>query len=121
MSPDLIVFEILIPRTSQYTGLVHPTALLDEWEIQTAERFGGITRLGIGVLGLWYEPPDPTRIEDYSNWYKVGVKPGRIEELRSHAQEAAQRFEQKCIYFEKAGEADFVPPPKKFTNAKPGG
>ncbi len=70
MSPDLIVFEILIPRTDNRTGVVHPSELFDEWVIGTAERFGGITVLGINLLGLWYDkdlPRESNPIEDHSN------------------------------------------------------
>ena len=36
------------------------------------------------------------------------MSPGRVDELRQHVQETARSFGQKCIYFERAGEADFV-------------
>jgi hypothetical protein len=35
------VFDVLIPRTDDRTGLVHPSALFDDWTLETAERFGG--------------------------------------------------------------------------------
>lgn len=43
-----------------------------------------------------------------SNWYRVGVAPDRVVELREHVRSAAVAFGQKCIYFERTGEAELV-------------
>ncbi|MBN2494922.1 MAG: hypothetical protein JXR96_10060 [Deltaproteobacteria bacterium] len=85
--------------------------VFDIWVIETTERFGGISVLGTGLLGLWYDEelkPEENPVEDHNNWYKIGVEPGRIGELRAYIQKAASTFGQKCIYFERAGEADFL-------------
>ena len=44
MSGPFIVFDLLIPRTDDRTGVVHPPSLFDEGTLETAERFGGLTR-----------------------------------------------------------------------------
>ena len=109
--PDLVVFNILIPCTENATGLVHPPSKFDDWVIETADRFGGITVVGLALQGLWFDrdlPREANPIEDHSNWYKVGVEPIRVVELRSHVREASTVFGQKCLYFERAGEAEFV-------------
>ena len=48
---------------------------------------------------------------DRSNYYKIGVQPARIEELRGFIEHTAKDFGQKCIYCERAGEAEFVGDP----------
>jgi hypothetical protein len=40
MSGPFVVFDLLIPRTDDRTGIVHPPALFDEWTIETADRLG---------------------------------------------------------------------------------
>lgn len=108
---ELVVFEILIPNTENATGLVHAPELFDTWVLETAKRFGGISVLGIGLLGLWYDqdlPPWADPVEDHHNWYKIAVKSDRGAELRRYVAETAKRFGQKCIYFERCGEANFV-------------
>src|SRR6266496_6231328 len=40
----LPIFDRLIPRMDDRTGVVHPPSLFDEWTLETAERFGGLTR-----------------------------------------------------------------------------
>ena len=108
---DLVVFNILIPLTDNRTGIVHPPDKFDEWVITAVEKFGGLTTIGLALEGLWYDPelpPDANPVQDHSNWYKIGVQPGRVEELRGYAEQTAKEFGQKCIYLERAGEADFV-------------
>ncbi len=105
---DYVVFEILIPRTDGRTGEVHPPKRFEEWVLKTAERFGGITVLGINIFGLWFKQKTP--IEDHSNWYKIGVTPSDVDALREHAQRTAKEFGQECLYFERCGEADLVRP-----------
>lgn len=46
MSGTFVVFDLLIPRTDDRTAVVHSPSLFDDWTIETAERFGGVTRLG---------------------------------------------------------------------------
>ena len=58
MSATFVVFDLLIPRTDDRTGVVHPPALFDDWTIETAERFGGLTRLGADILGFWFDSQD---------------------------------------------------------------
>jgi hypothetical protein len=109
--PDLIVFNILVPVTDNSTGIVHPPAKFTAWLTDTVERFGGATVMGVALRGLWFDaalPRAANPIEDHSNWYKIGVEPARVGELREHVQATARSFGQKCIYFERAGEADFV-------------
>ena len=109
--PDVVVFNILIPCTENATGIVHPPAKFDAWLLETVERFGGATVMGVALRGLWFDPDLPREanpIEDHNNWYKVGVQPHRVDELRRHVQETARSFGQKCLYFERAGEAEFV-------------
>jgi len=109
--PDLIVFNILIPLTDNVTGFVHAPDKFKNWLLETVARFGGATVVATAMQGLWYDselPPGAEPIEDYSNCYKVGVTPNRVDELREHVRKTATEFGQKCIYFERAGEADFV-------------
>lgn len=108
---DVVVFNILIPCTENATGLVHPPSKFDAWVLETADRFGGVTVVGLALEGLWFDPQLPHEanlIEDHSNWYKVGVTPSRVEELREYARATARSFGQKCLYLERAGEAEFV-------------
>ena len=108
--PDLVVFNIVIPRTDDRTGVVHPSRKFRDWLLATATQFGGVSVIGMNLQGLWFDPSarggDP--VEDHNNWYKVGVGPGRVDELREHVRETATAFGQKCLYFERAGEAVFV-------------
>ena len=108
---DIIVFNILIPCTENETGLVHPPSKFDDWVIETADRFGGITVVGLALQGLWFDrelPRAANPIEDHSNWYKVGVEGSRVDELRAYVRDTARWFGQKCLYLERAGEAEFV-------------
>jgi hypothetical protein len=108
---DLIVFSILIPLTDNATGIVHPPRKFTDWVLETARLFGGITVMGLALEGLWFDPTLPEgsdAIEDHSNWYKVGVTPDRVAELQDHVRRTAVEFGQKCLYFERSGEADFI-------------
>lgn len=107
--PDRVIFSIVIPRTDAFTGLVHPPEKLDAWFFSTAKLFGGASVVGVDLLGLWYdESAEENPVRDYSNWYKVGVRPDKIGELRRHVEGATHEFGQKCIYLERAGEVDFI-------------
>ena len=106
MSSPLVVFDLLIPRTDDRTGLVHPPELFDAWVLETIDRFGGLTQLGADILGFWFDRGD--LVEDHSHWYRVAVKPGEIEGLRAHVQAAVSRFGQRCLYFQRSGEAELV-------------
>ncbi len=109
--PDLIVFNILIPCTENATGIVHAPEKFDSWLLATVQRFGGATVMGVALRGLWFDqslPRQANPIEDHNNWYKVGVEPSRVDELREFVKDTARDFGQKCLYFERAGEADFV-------------
>ncbi len=116
--PDRIVYSIAIPLTDQFTGLVHPLAELREWFLRTAELefCRGGSEIGVALYGVWYDPDRPpveNPVEDHSNWYKFGVLPDRVNDLRKHVERATQEFGQKSIYFERAGEVDFVENPRK--------
>jgi len=106
MSEPLIVFDLLISRTDDRTGVVHPPSLFDAWALETAERFGGLTQLGADILGFWFDRGD--LLEDHSHWYRVAVKGGQVEELRAYVQATAHRFGQRCLYLQKSGEAELV-------------
>jgi hypothetical protein len=54
---SIIVFNILIPCTENATGFVHPPSKFDEWVIETADRFGGITEAEF----VWDPAHDPAR------------------------------------------------------------
>jgi hypothetical protein len=111
MTPDLLIFNILIPCTENATGIVHAPEKFDQWLLKTVDRFGGATVIGIGLRGLWFDedlPRDANPIEDHSNWYKIGVEPRRVDELREYVRETGRHFGQKCLYFERAGEAEFI-------------
>jgi len=54
--PDLVVFNIVIPRTDDRTGLVHSQRKLRDWVLATGGRFGGISVVGINLRGLWFDP-----------------------------------------------------------------
>ncbi len=108
---DRIIFNICIPRTDARTGLVHTQEKFDEWLDRTVDLFGGATIIGIDILGLWYDedlPPEENPVEDHSHWYKIGVKPAKVGKFREHVIDATSEFGQKCIYLERAGEADFI-------------
>ena len=107
----LVIFNILIPCTENATGIVHAPGKFDEWLLETVERFGGATVMGIGLRGLWFDkelPRHANPIEDHNNWYKVGVEAPRVDELREYVRATGRAFGQKCLYFERAGEAEFV-------------
>ncbi len=108
---DLIVFNIVIPRTDDRTGVVHAPKKFRDWIQATATRFGGVSVIGINLRGLWFDPAASgaaQTVEDHNNWYKVGVEPRRVDELREYVRGTARAFGQKCLYFERAGEAEFV-------------
>jgi hypothetical protein len=109
--PDLVIFNILIPLTDDRTRIVHPTTKFHAWVQRAVEKFGGLTTVGVGLEGFWhdpYRPPAAKPVADRSNWYKIGVPPARIEALRAYIEQTAADFGQKCIYLERAGEAEFV-------------
>jgi hypothetical protein len=109
--PDLVIFNILIPLTDNATGMVHSPGKFVAWVNASVVRFGGLTTMGLALEGLWYDqdlPPQANPVKDHSNWYKIGVGVSRVEELRKYVEGTARQFGQKCIYFERAGEADFV-------------
>jgi hypothetical protein len=106
VSGPFVVFDLLIPRTDDRTGVVHPHSLFDDWTIETAERFGGITQLAADILGFWFDSKD--LIEDHSHWYRVAVSEGDVVALREHVKATARRFGQRCLYFQKSGEAELV-------------
>ncbi len=106
MSDTLIVFDLLIPRTDDHTGLLHPPAQFDAWVLETAQRFGGISQLGTDILGRWFSSPD--LIEDHSHWYRIAVEEDRVAALREHVKETARRFGQQCLYFQTSGSAELV-------------
>jgi hypothetical protein len=104
----LIVFDLLIPRTDDRTGLVHPPALFDAWTIETAERFGGVSLLAADILGYWFDSRE--LVEDHSHLYRIAVPETEAEGLRSHVKATARRFGQRCIYLQRSGEAELVWP-----------
>lgn len=113
---DRVIFNIVIPWTDEFTGIVHPLAKLREWFFRTADLpiCKGGSEIGVGLFGVWYDkdrPPEENPVEDYSNWYKFGVLPDKVEDLREHVERATQEFGQKSIYLERAGEADFIENP----------
>src|SRR3990172_2606316 len=97
------------------TGVVHPAKLFDDWVVETTRRFGGITVLATDLLGLWYDPDlaiGANPVEDHSNWYKIAVEARRVLELEQWIERAVSAFGQKCLYFERSGEARFLRPPE---------
>jgi hypothetical protein len=106
MADPLVVFDLLIPRTDDRTGVVHPLSLFDEWTIETAERFGGVSLLAADILGFWFDSKD--LVEDHSHWYRVAVNDADVHARREHVKATALRFGQRCLYFQKSGEAELV-------------
>lgn len=106
MSGLYVVFDVLIPRTDDRTGLVHPAALFDAWTIETAERFGGLTHLAADIVGFWFDSRD--LVQDHSHWYRVAVGKDDVGALREHVRTTARRFGQRCLYFQKSGEAELI-------------
>jgi hypothetical protein len=102
-------FEILIPLTDDASGVMHPQALFDDWQAETAQRFGGLTWLGV-VEGAWFDPGRAVIVRDKSHGFLLGVEEDREPELLTHASRAAARFGQKCIFLERRGTAFFVYP-----------
>jgi hypothetical protein len=45
--PDLVIFNILIPCTENATGIVPAPEKFDVWLLETVDRFGGTTVMGI--------------------------------------------------------------------------
>jgi hypothetical protein len=111
MSDPLVVFELLVPRTDDRTGVVHPSSLFDKWTIETAERFGGVSLLAADILGFWFDSKD--LVEDHSHWYRVAVKEADLPALREYVKETALRFGQRCLYLQKSGEAELVWPDRE--------
>lgn len=114
--PDRIVFNVVIPQTDEFSGLVHPSEKLSEWFFRTArlDFCRGGSEVGLSILGLWYPEDHPSGgspVRDYCNWYKFAVPPDKVGDLRKHVEEATREFGQKCIYFERAGEVDFIANP----------
>lgn len=108
-TPDsLIVFDLLIPRTDDHTGLVHPLELFDNWTLETAERFGGVSLLAADILGYWFDSRD--LVEDHSHLYRIAVHQADVEVLREYVKATARRFGQRCLYFQRSGEAELVWP-----------
>ncbi len=101
-----VVFDLLIPRTDDRTGIVHPPAAFERWALETSDRFGGLTQLGANILGYWFDRGE--LVEDHSHWYRVAVEPHRVEALRGHVRETARRFGQRCLYLQRSGEAELV-------------
>jgi hypothetical protein len=92
--PDLVVFNIVIPRTDDRTGIVHAPRRFRDWLLETAARFGGVSVVGINLRGLWFDPAasgGTAPVEDHSNWYKVGVAPSRLVNARVHGEQRAVR------------------------------
>jgi hypothetical protein len=53
--PDRVVFNIVIPRTDSFTGLIHPPEKFRAWLLRTVELFGGASVVGVNLQGLWYD------------------------------------------------------------------
>ncbi|MCC6740681.1 MAG: hypothetical protein IT452_16680 [Planctomycetia bacterium] len=111
--PDRIVFNVVIPRTDEFTGLLHPLSKLRAWFARTAalEFCRGGSEVGVNLHGLWFDDQALSAVEpvqDVCNWYKFAVPTDRVDALRKHVEAATQEFGQKCIYLERAGEADFI-------------
>jgi hypothetical protein len=47
-------------------------------------------------------------VEDHSHWYRVAVSEHDVVALREHVKATARRFGQRCLYFQKSGEAELV-------------
>jgi hypothetical protein len=106
MSVPLVVFDLLIPRTDDRTGVVHPPSLFDRWTIETAELFGGVSLLAADILGFWFDSKD--LVEDHSHWYRVAVREADVPALRECVRATALRFGQRCLYLQKSGDAELV-------------
>ena len=108
---DLVIFNILIPLTDDSSGHRHSASKFTAWERMSVERFGGLTVTGKAVEGFWFDPDRPSAanpVRDLSRAYKIGIPPLRVADLRAHLEGAAREFGQKCVYLERAGEAEFV-------------
>jgi hypothetical protein len=101
-----VVFDLLIPRTDDRSGIVHAPAAFERWVLETSERFGGLTQLGANLLGYWFDRGE--LVEDHSHWYRVAVQPEQVAELRAHVEETARRFGQRCLYLQRSGDAELV-------------
>jgi hypothetical protein len=104
----LVVFDILIPRTDDRTGLVHPNSLFVKWTLETASRFGGVSQLAADILGFWFDGGD--MVEDHSHWYRLAIKREDESFLRDHVKDTARLFGQRCLYLQRSGEAELVWP-----------
>ena len=102
----LVVFDLLIPRTDDRTGVVHPNSLFIDWTLDTAERFGGVSQLGANIQGFWFDSQD--LVEDHSHLYRLAVQAGDEDVLKEYVKQTAVLFGQRCLYLQRSGEAELV-------------
>lgn len=49
--PDLVIYNILIPLTDDFSEVVHPPRKFRNWITRSVERFGGLTTMGLALEG----------------------------------------------------------------------
>ncbi len=47
-------------------------------------------------------------MKDHSHWYRVAVAEDQVPALREYVKATARRFGQRCLYFQRSGEAELV-------------
>ena len=104
----LVACEILIPVVSDRTRQPFPDDVVQAWELQLAEKFGGYTRRGT-VSGVWRDEQGQL-VGDESACYLVAVGPAQLDDLRAFARAACETFDQRCIYFQIVGQAELLYP-----------
>ena len=108
---DWIVFNFAIPLADNFTKISHQIEKFNDWEIKTAKLFGGLSKIGDSLMGLWCDDDlnsEENLIEDYNHWYKVAIRPEDIEKLKKYLAKTALIFGQKYIYLERAGIAEYI-------------
>jgi hypothetical protein len=106
----LHTYEVLIPLSDDFTGIMHAPEEIDNWQDETARRFNGLTMLGM-VDGRWYDGARDALVRDRSHAFLVGVGEARRGALFEHVSQSAHRFGQKCIFLEERGRAYLIEPP----------
>jgi hypothetical protein len=114
MAEDLFVqAEFLIPITRDALlsdGRKHKLVVWEWLDDQLFREFGGATRAPGLYEGFYRDPDTGTRVHDQSRKLIVAVPRSRVDDLRSLLQQAAVLFQQKCLYFNIAGEVEFITP-----------
>lgn len=105
---SLVTCQVYVPVLADSTKLPHPADVIDAWEADLVATFGGFTRVG-NVHGFWRDGAGII-VPDESRAYLIGVEPARLDDLRAFVRAACVTFDQRCIFFQIVGTAEFLEP-----------